>query len=408
LYKRGGSRVTIERISDTMQRLVCADGKEITLIGTAHVSQDSVDEVARTIDEIGPDRICVELDEGRYRSRTEVQGWENLNIKTILKENKGFLMLANMALSSYQKKLGTQMGVSPGDEIMRAANLATERNIPLSLCDREIQVTFKRAWRLSNLWNKLKLISSLLTAVFSKEEISNEELERLKETNVLQSMLDDMAKELPTVKRVLIDERDQYLASKIYSSPGTRVVAVVGAGHAPGLVAHIEKLDRNEISDDVTSISSVPASSKAGHIISWTIVIALLGIIALGFIRSGWDQGLEMFLYWFGLNASLTGLAAILSLAHPVTIILSMLAAPVTALSPTLGVGMVAGILEASMRKPRVKDFEHVSDDIMTFKGWFSNRIIHALLIFMTTSIFASIGTFIAFPLLISRLGGAA
>ncbi|PKL27387.1 MAG: TraB family protein [Spirochaetae bacterium HGW-Spirochaetae-2] len=398
----------MERISDTMQRLVCADGKEITLIGTAHVSQDSVDEVARTIDEIGPDRICVELDEGRYRSRTEVQGWENLNIKTILKENKGFLMLANMALSSYQKKLGTQMGVSPGDEIMRAANLATERNIPLSLCDREIQVTFKRAWRLSNMWNKLKLISSLLTAVFSKEEISNEELERLKETNVLQSMLDDMAKELPTVKRVLIDERDQYLASKIYSSPGNRLVAVVGAGHAPGLVAHMEKLDRKEVSDDVTSITSVPAPSKAGPIISWAIVIALVGIIALGFIRSGWDQGIEMFLYWFGLNASLTGLAAILSLAHPVTIILSMLAAPVTALSPTLGVGMVSGIVEASMRKPRVKDFEHVSDDIMTFKGWFTNRIIHALLIFMTTSIFASIGTFIAFPLLISRLGGAA
>ncbi|MEA5033416.1 MAG: TraB/GumN family protein [Sphaerochaeta sp.] len=400
--------MTIERISDTMQRLVCADGKEITLIGTAHVSQDSVDEVARTIDEIGPDRICVELDEGRYRSRTEVQGWENLNIKTILKENKGFLMLANMALSSYQKKLGTQMGVSPGDEIMRAANLATERNIPLSLCDREIQVTFKRAWRLSNMWNKLKLISSLLTAVFSKEEISNEELERLKETNVLQSMLDDMAKYFPTVKRVLIDERDQYLASKIYSSPGNRLVAVVGAGHAPGLVAHMEKLDRKEVSDDVTSITSVPAPSKAGPIISWAIVIALVGIIALGFIRSGWDQGIEMFLYWFGLNASLTGLAAILSLAHPVTIILSMLAAPVTALSPTLGVGMVSGIVEASMRKPRVKDFEHVSDDIMTFKGWFTNRIIHALLIFMTTSIFASIGTFIAFPLLISRLGGAA
>jgi len=134
-------------------------------------------------------------------------------------------------------------------------------------------------------------------------------------------------------------------------------------------------------------------------------VIAIIGIIAAGFIRSGWNQGLEMFLYWFLLNSSLTGLAAILSLAHPVTIILSMLAAPVTALSPTLGVGMVAGMLEASMRKPRVKDFEQVSEDISRFKGWFSNRIIHALMIFMTTSIFASIGTFIAFPLLISKLG---
>jgi len=397
--------VTVERISDTMQRLICADGKEITLIGTAHVSQDSVDEVARAIDEIGPDRICVELDEGRYRSRTEKQNWENLNIKTILKENKGFLMLANMALSSYQKKLGEQMGVSPGDEIMRAATLATERNIPLSLCDREIQVTFKRAWRLSNGWNKIKLISSLLSAVFSDEKISNEELEKLKETNVLQSMLDEMAKELPTIKRVLIDERDQYLASKIYAAQGERIVAVVGAGHAPGLVAHMERLDRQEVSTDTEKITAVPPPSQVGKILSWAVVIAIIGIIAAGFIRSGWNQGLEMFLYWFLLNSSLTGLAAILSLAHPVTIILSMLAAPVTALSPTLGVGMVAGMLEASMRKPRVKDFEQVSEDISRFKGWFSNRIIHALMIFMTTSIFASIGTFIAFPLLISKLG---
>ncbi|MDD2297570.1 MAG: TraB domain-containing protein, partial [Sphaerochaetaceae bacterium] len=124
--------MTIEKISDTMQRLIFADGKEITLIGTAHVSQDSVEEVAKAIEEINPDRICVELDEGRYRSKTESQGWENLNIKTILKENKGFLLLANMALSSYQKKLGDQMGVSPGDEILRAAELATEKNIPLS------------------------------------------------------------------------------------------------------------------------------------------------------------------------------------------------------------------------------------------------------------------------------------
>lgn len=397
--------MTIERISDTMQRITCANGKEITLIGTAHVSQDSVDEVAQAIDDIGPDRICVELDTGRYKSKTEPQGWESLDIKTILKENKGFLMLANMALSSYQKKLGVQMGVSPGDEIMRAAQLATDRDIPLSFCDREIQVTFKRAWRLSNPWNKLKLISSLLTAVFSNEEISNEEIERLKETNVLQSMLDEMATELPTIKKVLIDERDQYLASNIYTAEGSKIVAVVGAGHAPGLVAHMQRLERNEVSPDTTSINAVPPASNLAKIFSWAIVVALLGIIVIGFVRSGWDQGLEMFLYWFGLNASLTGLAAILSLGHPVTIIISMLAAPVTALSPTLGVGMVAGILEATMRKPRVRDFEHVSDDILRFKGWFTNRIIHALMLFMTTSIFASIGTFIAFPLLISKLG---
>ena len=188
--------MNVEKLTDTQHRLVCADGKEIILIGTAHVSHDSVNEVEQAIDEFLPDAICVELDNGRYKSKTEEKGWENLDIKSVLKQNKGFLLLANLALSSYQKKLGDKMGVSPGDEIMKAAEIASERNIPLSLCDREIQTTFIRAWRLSSLWNKTKLISSLLTAAFSKEEISDEDIEHLKETNMLQSMLDEMAKEI--------------------------------------------------------------------------------------------------------------------------------------------------------------------------------------------------------------------
>ncbi len=396
--------MNVEKLTDTQHRLVCADGKEIILIGTAHVSHDSVNEVEQAIDEFLPDAICVELDNGRYKSKTEEKGWENLDIKSVLKQNKGFLLLANLALSSYQKKLGDKMGVSPGDEIMKAAEIATERNIPLSLCDREIQTTFIRAWRLSSLWNKTKLISSLLTAAFSKEEISDEDIEHLKETNMLQSMLDEMAKELPTVKKVLIDERDQYLATSIYRTKGTKLVAVVGAGHAPGLIKHMEYLDQQKDSFSLDEISSVPPSSPTGKIFSYGLLIALLGIIAYGFINSGWDKGVTMFLYWFALNSSLTGIAALISLGHPVTIILSMLAAPITALSPTLGVGMVAGILEITMRKPRVLDFESVTDDILHFKGWFKNRIIHALLLFFTTSVFASIGTFIAFPLLISSL----
>ncbi len=127
----------IDRISDTRQKLTCANGKQITLIGTAHVSQGSVDEVVQAIDEMQPDRVCVELDTGRFQAKTENKGWENLNLKTILKENKGFLLLANMALSSYQKRLGQQTGVAPGDEIMMAASIAKEKDIPVSFCDRK-------------------------------------------------------------------------------------------------------------------------------------------------------------------------------------------------------------------------------------------------------------------------------
>ena len=396
----------VEKISDTVQKLQFKNGKSITLIGTAHVSQTSVEEVTTIIEENNFDCICVELDEGRYRSKTEKQSWENLDLKNVIKENKGFLLLANMALSSYQKKLGDQLGISPGDEIMRATELANEKEIPLELCDREIQTTFKRAWRLSNWWNKAKLIAALLDAVFSNEQISSEELEKLKETNILQSLLDEMAQELPTIKKVLIDERDQYLASKIYDAKGTNIVAVVGAGHVPGLISHMEKLEAKEVSSDTSQLVYVPPKTKLTEVLSWGIVAALLAIIAIGFIKSGWNQGLQMFLYWFALNSSLTAVAAILSLAHPLTILLATLSAPITALSPTLGVGMVAALVEVTVRKPRVKDFENVSDDILKFKKWFSNRIIHALFIFMSTSIFASIGTFVAFPMLISKLAG--
>lgn len=406
MYHCGGEKVTVEKISDTLQRIVFDDKRVVTLIGTAHVSQDSVEEVTNAIEEIAPDRICVELDEGRLKSKTESKSWENLNLKTIFKEGKGFLLLANMALSSYQKRLGEQIGVSPGDEIMSAAELAEEKGIPLSFVDREIQVTFKRAWRLSGGWNKIKLISSLLSAVFFDEEISSEEIEKLKETDILQSMLDEIAKELPTIKRVLIDERDEYLASKIYEAKGDNIVAVVGAGHVPGLIAHLEKLEKKEVSSSVEEIAYVPPPSKIGKIFPWLVLLAILTIIGFGFARAGWSQGLKMFLYWFALNSSLTGIAALLTLAHPVTIIVSMLAAPITALNPTIGVGMVAGILEVTMRKPRVKDFENVSTDVASFKGWFKNRIIHALMVFMATSIFAATGTFIAFPLLISKLSG--
>ncbi|MCK9285974.1 MAG: TraB/GumN family protein [Sphaerochaetaceae bacterium] len=396
--------LSIEKINDTKQIITCSNGRRITLLGTAHVSQDSVNEVAATIEELQPDRVCVELDVGRYTSKTQNKGWEELNLKSVLKENKGFLMLANMALSSYQKRLGDQMGVKPGDEILGAISLANEKNIPVSFCDREIQITFKRAWRLSNFWNKMKLISVLISSIFSNEKISNEDIEKIKETDILQSMLEEMAQELPTIKKVLIDERDQYLATSIYQAEGQNIVAVVGAGHVPGLVAYMQQLDAKQTEPDTEEITYIPKASSAGKIFSWVIIIALLGIIALGFVRSGWEDGLMMFLYWFALNASLTGIAALISLAHPVTIIVSMLAAPVTALNPTIGVGMVAGIIEASVRKPRVKDFEHLTDDIQKFKGWFKNRIIHTLMIFMTTSIFASIGTFIAFPVLISKL----
>ncbi|MDY4610160.1 MAG: TraB/GumN family protein [Sphaerochaetaceae bacterium] len=396
--------MTIEQVSDTVRKLHMADGREIILVGTAHVSKDSVDEVAATIETERPDHVCIELDKGRYQTKTQGQSWSNMNVSKVLKEGKGFLLLANMALSSFQKRMGAQTGSAPGEEIIGAAHIAEEKGIPFSFCDREIQVTLKRAWRKSNLWNKAKLMATLISAAFSKEEISEEELEQLKQSDILQTMMDEMAKELPTVKEVLIDERDRFLATSIYEAPGKKIVAVIGAGHANGIIATMEKLERGTISTDLTEISDVPPSGKAGKIIAWAIPTIIVGIIIFGFVNAGWTQGLKMFLYWVAVNAAFTGIAAIISWAHPLNWIVSMVAAPFTSLNPTIGVGIVSGILEANLRKPQVKDFEGLSDDALTFKGWYRNRVLHALLVFFMTSVGSMVGTFVGFPVLVGLL----
>ncbi|MFA6681034.1 MAG: TraB family protein, partial [Sphaerochaeta sp.] len=276
-----------EKLSDTFHRLTFSDGRQIILVGTAHVSKESVDEVSAYIDSEEPDHICLELDDGRFKNKEEESSWSNMDIKKVLKEGKGFLLIVNMALASFQKRMGNQTESAPGEEILGAARIAKEREIPYSLCDRDIQITFKRAWRLSNLWNKAKLIATIISAVFSNEEISKEDLEELKKGDIMQNMMDEMAKELPAVKTVLIDERDRYLATSIYLAPGDKKLAVIGAGHQNGIIATMKKLDSGELKTNLDDITDVPPPGKAGKILSWAFPILIIGFLAFGFINFG-------------------------------------------------------------------------------------------------------------------------
>lgn len=397
--------MTHEKLSDTIHRLNFKDGRQILLVGTAHVSKESVNEVAAYIDSEQPDHICLELDDGRFKNKEDEGSWSNMDIKKVLKEKKGFLLITNMALASFQKRMGNQSGSAPGEEILSAARLAKEKEIPYSLCDREIQITFKRAWRKSNLWNKAKLIATIISAVFSKEEISEAELEELKKSDVMQGMLDEMAKELPAVKAVLIDERDRYLATSIYQAPGTKILAVIGAGHQNGIISSMQKLEDKQLSADLSEITEIPPAGKASKILSWVFPALIVGILLYGFFQFGQAQGIRMFGYWLATNMSFTALGAILALAHPLNLLVSIVTAPLASLHPAIGIGMVSGLMEASLRKPKVKDFETLSDDALKLKGWYKNRVLHILLVFLLTSIFATVGNVVVFPILLSMLG---
>jgi pheromone shutdown-related protein TraB len=388
---------------NSIKRLQLGD-REILLLGTAHISRESVDLVTRTIREEQPDRVCVEIDENRYQAISKKKDWSQINIYQIIREKKVFFLLGNYVLASFQKRMGIDLGVRPGTEMLEAIRTAESEHIPFSLCDRDIQVTLKRAWAKTGLWGKNKLLAALLGSIFSKEKLTEEQIEELKEKGALEGMMEELAGYLPSVKQVLIDERDRYLAAKIFDSAGDKIVAVVGAGHMPGIVRRLEALHKGNENTELSDISSVPPRGIVSKLLPWIIPAAVAAIIALGFFRSGWDGGFEMLKRWVIVNGSLSAAGAAAALAHPLTIIASFLAAPVTSMNPTIGVGFVSGILEAFFRKPTVNDFEKLQDDIGSFRGFFRNRFTRILLVFFFSSLGSAIGTFIAIPLLFPPL----
>ncbi|MBB6482383.1 TraB/GumN family protein [Spirochaeta isovalerica] len=394
----------IDNISDTINRIVF-DDREILLIGTAHVSHESVDEVKQAIESEEPGRVCIEIDEGRYQSIIDEESWKKLDIHQAIRQKKGFLMIASLILGSFQKKIGADMGIRPGEEMKIAAEAATEKGIPFSFSDRPIQITLQRAWRKSNLWNKMKLLSSLIASAFTTEKVEKSDIEELKNSNALQGMMEELAGYLPSVKEVLIDERDRYLATNIFNTTEKKVVAVVGAGHGPGILKWFERLDKKEVEADISDISVVPPKRLYEKAIPWIIPFVIVGIITAGFFTSGVNAGFNMILVWILANGIPAALGAIIAAAHPLTIIISFAAAPITSMNPTIGVGFVSGLLESSFRKPRIRDLENLQDDAGSLKGWYGNRVLRILLVFLLSSLGSAIGTWWAIPHLSILLG---
>lgn len=380
--------------------------RTIILVGTAHISKDSIEEVKEIIRQEQPQRVCVEIDMGRYQSIRQDSRWQDLDIVKVLKEGKGFLLLANLALAGFQKRLGANLGTKPGEEMLAAIQTAEALGVPWSPIDREVQITLKRAWAKSNFWNKSKLLASLIDSAFSREKLSKEELEKLKESSELEQMMNELASFMPSVKEVLIDERDRYLATKIFLCTEQKIVAVVGAGHMNGIERWLGALARGESSSDVSDIESLPKPGWFAKSAGWLIPLIIVALIAIGFFRSGAQASLAMILRWVLLNGSLAALGSLLCLAHPVTILASFLLAPVATLNPVLAIGLFAAVIEAYFRKPTVRDAETLADDVTSVKGFYKNRITHILLVFFLSSIGGMIGNFIALPILASRAIG--
>jgi pheromone shutdown-related protein TraB len=381
-------------------------GREILLIGTAHVSKGSIDEVKAAILEEKPGMVCVELDQGRRDAMMNKDQWKKLDVVKVFKEGKGFLLIANLVLAGFQRRMGDELGVKPGDEMRAALETAESHGIPVSLCDREIQATLRRAWGKCGLWNKGKLLASLLSSAFVTEKLSEDEIESLKSRSELDGMMDELASYLPQVKETLIDERDRYLAAKVWaaSEGHERTLAVAGAGHLSGVRSHLEAIACGGEDVDVSALEAVPRPGLLARAAGWLIPALILGFIVMGFFRAGAGVSLAMLRDWLLLNGSLAALGCLLALGHPLSILVSFLGAPIGTLSPFISVGFFSGVTEATVRKPRVEDAENIAHDSSSVRGIYRNRITRALLVFVLASAGGMIGNFISIPALAGLL----
>lgn len=365
-------------------------GKEIILLATAHVSQQSVELVRQVIEEEKPDSVCIELDESRYKNLQDPKAWENTDIVKVIKSNRVGFLLVNLALSSYQKKMAKKLGTAVGGEMIQGIQSAKEVGAELVLADRDLQTTFLRIWRKLSLWEKAKLLSGLLFSFDEDEgEISEKELHELLQSDILETAIRGMHKEFPGIGEVLLNERDQYLAAKIKTAPGSKVVAVLGGAHVPGVIKEIE------IERDIERISTVPPKSKISKVVGWIIPAAILLLIIYAFAVS-FQTGLQQLSAWVLWTGFLAAGFTALALAHPLSILTSFVAAPFTTINPVLACGWFTGLVEAWVKKPTVKDVNNIPTDIFSLKGFFRNRFLKILMIVVMANIGASIGTFVA------------
>lgn len=363
--------------------------KCITIIGTAHVSRYSAEEVKEIIQEIQPDCICIELDDQRYQNLKNPKEFSDMDIVQVIKNKKVGSLLVNIILSSYQKRTADKLNATAGMEMMTGIQCAEEMGCELKMIDRNIQTTFSRIWRSHSLIQKCKLITDLILSIFDDEEVTEEEIENLKQSDMLDAALKEVSKSYPVVARVLIHERDQVLAQNMKTAPGQKIVAVVGAAHVPGILKAIHE----EI--NVDELCSVPEKTFLSKISGWIIPALIIGMIGYTLSQST-QLGLEQIQSWILWNGLLSAFGTLLCAAHPFTVLTALLAAPYTSLDPFLAAGWFAGLVEAMLRKPKVSDFTSLTEDVASFKGFYKNRVTHILLVVIMANLFSTLGTFIS------------
>jgi pheromone shutdown-related protein TraB len=375
------------------------EGKQITLLGTAHVSRASADKVKELLDSGVYDAVAIELCPSRHRAITDPDALAKMNLLEVLKTGKAPMIIANLALGAYQQRLAEQFGIEPGAEMRIAMESARRHGVAVLLIDREIGITLKRIYRNVSWWRRLYLFSGLIASVVTHEEVTEEEIEKLKEGDILESTFAQFADKAQDLYQPLISERDRYMAARIrqeVEKPGHHnILAVVGAGHLQGINQYLQQPEAATPAAIIDELDHLPPASRWPKLVPWVIVALILLGFAIGFYRNS-ELGWQLVMEWVVINGGLAALGALIAAAHPLTVIGAFIAAPLTSLNPTIGAGMVTGAIELFLRKPEVGDFHRLRTDTTHFKGWWHNRVTRVLLVFLFSTLGSAIGTYVA------------
>lgn len=382
------------------------DGVRYTLLGTAHVSQASIDAVQAAIDSGRFDAVAVELDEQRHKALTNPDALAQLDLVKVIREKKVAPFAANLALAAYQRRLAEQLGIEPGAELKAAATEAVARGLPLQLIDRDVGITFRRILQGLSWWDRAKLMGGLAGGLFANDEVSADDIERLKEGDMLESSFGEFARDTPSLYATLIDERDRYMAAKLRErgDGAKHVLAVVGAGHLKGMAKYLAEETRapGALTDELAQV-------KARRNIPWitmTLMLLIGGGIVWGYFNGGRELGRELLVQWVAWTAGLAGLGALLARGHVLSILAAAISAPLKPFRPGLPPGMFSALAEVHLRKPTYPDFLALRDDAQTLAGWYRNRVCRVVLVFLLTNLGSMLGVWISGAAIARKLLG--
>jgi len=371
---------------------------EFVLLGTAHVSRASAEAVRAMLEQETFDAVAVELCESRFRSLRNPEAFRELDLFQVIRQGKAGLVAANLALSAFQRRLAEQFGIEPGAEMKAAIEGAEARRLPVWLIDREVGVTLKRAYRSVGFLDRLSIVGGLGASLLTREEVSEDEIEKLKHGDLLGSMFNEFARESPPLYEAMISERDRYMTASLRDEamrhPVRRVLVVIGAGHLAGiereLASQIEPAQALR-----EKLSTVPAASPWPKWIAIGLLVVVAIAIGIAFSR-GASLGADALRDWVLFTGGCAALGALAGGGHPLSVLAAFLVAPLKPFRPGVPAGAASAAAELWLHRPRVADFDSLRDDVIHWTGWWKNRVSRTLLVFLLTNLGTIVGEYLA------------